>query len=86
MYDMARVGDVRPISALQEPKYKMAQVDFEIADILSYIGCKESYSYLFVKYDESGADYAEVWGFDGGVPYLNAIAECLFVQKPTLTH
>lgn len=82
MYDMARVGDLRPIIGLQRPAYEMAQVDYEISDILEYIGQKgKSFSYLFVRYDSSGADFAEVWGYDGGVPYLASVAECLFVKE-----
>lgn len=77
----AKLGDIREVRALDNDSYTLVQTDIEIMDILDNIGKRgQSYGCLFVKLDQSGADYAEVWGINGSVPNLNAGAECLFVR------
>jgi len=42
--------------------YVLVQTDHEVQSVLEYIGVTENYPYVFVKLDESGADYLHVYG------------------------
>lgn len=75
----AKMGDIREVRELDNDQYTLVQTDIEIMDILDNVGKRgASYGCLFVKIDQSSADYVEVWGISQSVPNLNAGAECLF--------
>ena len=45
-----------------DQSFQLVQTDFEISSILEDLGISESYSYLFVKLDNSQADYSLIYG------------------------
>lgn len=66
----------------EENGYTLLQMDYEIQDMLDYVGKKDqSWSFLYVKRDESGADIDEVWGTDAGLPYLDSWAYLIYKAR-----
>lgn len=64
------------IADLQGDEYILVEVDIEANDILKDIG-KSGFSGLVVKLAPNGAEYAEIWGFNG-TPCLEKNAERLY--------
>jgi hypothetical protein len=77
------IGNGRLVSELSaENGYTLLQIDYEISDIMEYIGDKEDPpQYMFVKHDKSGADIGEVWRLDASAPYVDAWAYLIYFKE-----
>lgn len=69
------IGDHRNVASIDD-SYDFVSIDYEVESIKESLGIVSDHACLFVKI--GNAEYVEVWGLFGIVPYLDKTLTCLY--------